>query len=71
MEESSSYRPWLDSVLVHVPVSGISIYPDVVLPLQKVCNMIYLVVLDLGGILDILAPLTTFIKTLALNFSQQ
>ena len=71
MEESFSYHPWLDSVLVHFPVSGISIYSDVVLPLQKVCNMIYLVILDLGGILDVLAPLTTLIKTLALSFSQQ
>ena len=69
MEESFSYRPWLNSVLVHDTVSGIGVYPDVVLPLQEVCNMIYLVILDLGGIFDILTPLTTFIKTLALSFS--
>jgi len=29
--------------------------------------MIYLVVLDLGGIFDVLAPLTTLVETLALS----
>ena len=67
MEESSSYRPWLNSVLVHVPVSGINIYSDVVLPLQEVGDVIYLIILDLGGIFDVLAPLTTLVETLALS----
>lgn len=49
------------TVLVHVPVSGISVYSDVVLPLQKLSDMIYLVILDLGDIFDVLAPLTTII----------
>jgi len=67
MEESFSCYPWLDSVLVHVPVSDIGVYSDVVLPLQEVGDVIYLVILDLGGIFDVLAPLTTLVETLALS----
>jgi len=66
VEESFRYHPWQYAVLVQVHVSHIGVYPDVVLPLQELSDMIYLVILNLRGIFDVLAPLTTLVETLAL-----